>query len=84
MLGQVFKAYIFKYEQCDFKAMPLPVTRDAESMPIDQVIERECYIDYNQAKKDIAEGLALLIITIPVSYFSQRALRKAIEESKEK
>jgi hypothetical protein len=82
MLGQIFKAYIFKYEQCDYKAMPLPIAREPESISIDQVIEKECYIDYNQAKKDIAEGLALLIITIPVIYLSQKGLKQAIKGKK--
>ena len=79
-LGQIFKAYIFKYQECDYKATPIPITRDPESIPIDQVIEKECYIDYNRAKKDIAEGVALLIITVPIIYFSQRVLRSAIKE----
>ena len=82
-LGQIFKAYIFKYQQCEYKANPIPIVKDPNSMPIDQVIEKDCTIDYNQAKKDIAEGTALLIVTIPIIYFSQRTLRRTIKEVKE-
>jgi len=79
-LGQIFKAYIFKYQECEYKVIPL--VREPGAMMEEQIPERECYIDYNRAKKDIAEGVALLIITIPIIYFSQRALRKTIKEVK--
>ena len=29
--------------------------------------ERECKIDYNRAKEDIAEGLAMFIISAPIA-----------------
>ena len=80
VLGQVFKVYIFKYETCEYK--PIPIRSDNEPKP-GEVSEKECYVDYNRAKKDISEGLALLIIAFPIAYFSQRALRRAIKEAGE-
>lgn len=80
VLGQVFKVYVFKYETCEYK--PIPIRLDNEPKP-GEVSERECYVDYNRAKRDISEGLALLIITLPIAYFSQRALRRAIKEAGE-
>ena len=77
-LGQIFKVYIFKYQECEYKA--IPIARDPGSIMEEQIPEKNCFIDYNQAKRDIAEGLALLIITLPIIYFSQRTLRKTIKE----
>ncbi len=82
VLGQVFKVYVFKYETCEYK--PVPVSRElSEELKPEQISERECYIDYNRAKKDISEGLALFIVAFPIAYFSQLALRKSIKESGE-
>ncbi len=80
VLGQVFKVYIFKYETCEYK--PLPV-RSAEEPQPEQASEKECYVDYNRAKRDISDGLAMLIIAFPIAYFSQRALRRLIKEAGE-
>jgi len=80
-LGQIFKVYIFKYQECEYKAFP--IVKEPSGIPEEQIPEKNCFIDYNRAKKDIAEGLALLIVTIPIIYFSQRTLRKTIKEAKE-
>lgn len=81
ILAQIFKIYIFKYETCDYKSVP--ITREIVESRQEQLSERECYIDYNRAKKDISEGLALLIVSFPVAYFSQRVLQRSIKESVE-
>lgn len=80
VLGQVFKVYIFKYETCEYQ--PIPV-RSAEEPQQEQTLEKECYLDYNRAKKDISEGLAMFIIAFPIVYLSQRTLRRAIKEAGE-
>ena len=80
-LGQVFKVYVFKYETCEYKITP--VRKEELLLEIPQESEKECYIDYNRAKKDISEGLALLLIALPIAYFSQRALRKSIKQAGE-
>lgn len=81
-LGQIFKVYVFKYQECEYKAITPVRVLDVNTIK-EQISEKECFIDYNRAKQDIAEGLALLIITIPIIYFSQRALRKSIREVNE-
>ena len=80
VLGQVFKVYVFKYETCEYKT---PISREPSKPEQEQTPEKECYIDYNRAKRDISEGLALFIIAFPIAYFSQRALRRSIKEAGE-
>ncbi|HUT96212.1 MAG TPA: hypothetical protein VMW82_01420 [Candidatus Paceibacterota bacterium] len=82
ILGQVFKVYVFKYQDCEYKVIPIEVAPNA--IPKEQPSIRECSIDYNGAKREIAEGLALLIVSIPIAYISQSSLRKNIKEAKNK
>lgn len=80
ILGQIFKTYVFKYETCEYKLRPIPL-KELQAEPEES--SRECYIDHNRAKKDIAEGLAMLIVSLPVVYLTQQHLRKEIKENVE-
>jgi hypothetical protein len=83
ILGQVFKVYVFKYQECEYKTI-MPIKTSDVDITKEQPLERECFTDYNQVKREIAEGLALLIVSIPIVYVSQRSLRKNIKEVKGK
>lgn len=80
ILGQVFKTYIFKYETCEYRPLQ---ARSIEELQQEQASEKECYVDYNRAKRDISDGLAMLIIAFPIAWLSQRALRRSIKEAGE-
>lgn len=64
VLTALFKAFVFKVETCEYK----PV-RTEKTLPIPgfEAPEQTCKIDYNRAKEDIAEGLAMFIVSIPIS-----------------
>ncbi len=78
VIGQVFKVYVFKYETCEYK-YPSAVEPNQDR----KLTEKECYVDYNSAKRQIAQNLAMFIVAFPIVYFSQRALRRAIKEAGE-
>lgn len=78
VIGQVLKVYVFKYETCEHK-YPTVIEPGQEK----ESTEKECYIDYNGAKRQIAQNLAMFIVAFPIAYFSQRALRRAIKEAGE-
>lgn len=80
LLGQVFKTYAFKYETCEYKPRPVYIQEPPTEAQEQELSEKECFVDYNQAKKDIAEGLAMLVVSLPVTYLTQRQLRKEIKE----
>ena len=72
VLTALFKAYVFKAETCEY--MPAKLRQvAAEPAKVESVKqefedpERECKIDYNRAKEDIAEGLAMFIISAPIA-----------------
>jgi len=70
VLDSVLKTYVLKVETCQYKSVP----RVAEVEFVEP--EQECFIDYNQAKGDIAGGLALLIVSLPVAGFTFRQARR--------
>src|SRR3989338_5885823 len=64
VLTALFKAYVFKAETCEYK----PV-RAEKTLPIPgfEASDQTCKIDYNRAKEDIAEGLAMFLISTPIA-----------------
>ena len=81
VLGQVLKVYVFKYEECEYK--PVPMRQPVELEVNSTFPERSCDVDYNRAKRDISDGLAMFIVAFPVAWISQKSLRRYIKESKE-
>src|SRR3990167_5157107 len=68
VLTALFKAYVFKAETCEYMPAKLrPVAMEEPQKQEFEEPERECKIDYNRAKEDIAEGLAMFIISAPIA-----------------
>jgi len=76
MVNAVFDAYVFKVDNC-YGPRYFPVEEGEESPK-----EPECVIDYNQAKRDISGGLALLIVAAPLAYFSYKKSLALVREGK--
>ncbi|MBI2628187.1 MAG: hypothetical protein HYW71_01980 [Candidatus Niyogibacteria bacterium] len=87
LLTAVFKAYVLKVETCryDYISKPLPVAErpaPAELAPAGQEVNKEvCKIDYNDAKRDIAEGLAMMIIAAPIAFLLFRKIKEYLREN---
>ena len=64
-LQSVLKTYVFQVEECNYKYAPRPIDREEYVEP-----EETCSIDYNRAKKDVAEGLAMFLVSIPIALLS--------------
>lgn len=84
LLTAVFKAYVFKVETCryDYMSKPLPAAEPVERpAPANQVDYKEvCKIDYNDAKRDVAEGLAMMIIASPIAFLLFRKIKEYLRE----
>lgn len=78
VLTALFKTYVFRAETCEYIRMAKPVPAQ-ESQPQDfEEPKRECKIDYNRAKEDIAEGLAMFIIAAPIAVILFRKTKNLI------
>lgn len=79
VLTALFKAYVFRVETCDY--MPTKLRSVAVEEPQKQEFEepeRVCKIDYNRAKDDIAEGLAMFIISTPIAVIFFKKIKNLI------
>ena len=81
ILDQVFRVYILKYETCNYGPRALSVEKPVEIS--DEKMVKECYVDYNHAKRGISTGLSMLLIAFPIALISKKGLKKAIKEMKE-
>ncbi len=81
-LGSVFRTYVLKYETCEYRPLPvMEMTEERMAVKPAAQSEKNCYVDYNQAKWNIAEGLAMLIISFPVAFLTYRQLRREMREA---
>ncbi|MEX2054375.1 MAG: hypothetical protein WD883_02440 [Candidatus Colwellbacteria bacterium] len=73
-------AYVFKIDNCyGPRYLPTEVGEGEKEVPE----QPECFIDYNQAKRDVSGGLALLVVAAPLAYFSYRKSLSLVREGKE-
>jgi len=76
LLGEGFK-YVFDYDDCNFYSYPKPMIEEVnESVRIQQqeIDERFCI---NDKKRNIAESLAYLIVSLPLAILFYRKLMRA-------
>ena len=66
-LANVGLETVLGVEDCKFGSRPIPTKED-------EVIEPVCEQDTNQTKRDIASGLSMLLISLPVSLMSYRKI----------
>ncbi|PIR97829.1 MAG: hypothetical protein COT89_02885 [Candidatus Colwellbacteria bacterium CG10_big_fil_rev_8_21_14_0_10_42_22] len=81
VLNAVFSAYVFGVEDCYSNG---PVV---EPVPFDEVgdktaIDNKCEVNHNQAKREVAGGLSILIVAIPFAYLSWKESRKLLKEER--
>jgi len=79
VLTSLFKAYVFKVETCqyDYRAKPIPVEVGGEILAEEPT--EECKIDYNDAKRDISEGLAMVIVATPIAFLLFRKIKEHLK-----
>lgn len=58
--------------------MPAPIPGDVNAKP-QEIVQPECAIDYNNAKRQLADGLSK-IVAVPFAWFSFVWLRKMMKE----
>lgn len=76
MISETTKTYILDVETCSYK----PIARPLEAKEKFVEPEEECKIDYNQTKGQLATSFAMLIIALPISFFTYRRLFKIYRE----
>ncbi|OGZ58894.1 MAG: hypothetical protein A2728_00560 [Candidatus Spechtbacteria bacterium RIFCSPHIGHO2_01_FULL_38_11] len=80
VLKAVLETYVFDVENCryDYKTpRPLEVDKDVVAEP-----EEVCEIDYNSAKREIANGIGMFVIFAPLAWFMFKQTRKMMNEMK--
>ena len=68
VLDSVLKTYVFRVETCTYK----PAPRVLEAVEPEQ----ECGVDYNRTRSDLAGGLAMLLVSLPIAGFAFWQLKK--------
>lgn len=83
MLNALFRVYVFRVETCEYRSPKfisrVPETKEIQEVPVES--EKECKIDFNRAKEDISDGLAMFIISAPLALVFFRKTRKFIYEN---
>lgn len=70
----VLRDYILEVTTCNYYYEPTPVCTDK----VCATPEPKCEVDKNQSKRDIADGLSLMLIAAPIGLFLYRKLRKMV------
>lgn len=65
-LQAVLKTYVFQVEDCKYDYAPRPVNPEEKFIEPKEI----CFIDYNRTKKDVAEGLAMFLVSAPIAGFA--------------
>lgn len=69
VLDSVLKNYVLKVETCEYVNQPREVVIENPKV-VNITIEKNCSIDYNRAKADIAGGLAMFLVAAPIAGFT--------------
>lgn len=77
VVNAVLETYVFQVENCRYKTVPRPVGDNTEDYEEPQ---ETCEIDYNQAKRDIANGVGMFLVAAPLAWFMYGQTKKMIEE----
>lgn len=70
LIDTTLSTYVLKYETCDYK----PAVRIEPEQP-QELNKEECSVDYNRAKNDLASGISMFVVGLPVAWFVLRKLR---------
>ena len=76
LISETTKTYLLGVESCTYK----PVARVLE--PTENYIpeKEECKVDFNNARRVLADTIAMLIVSLPVAVFTYRRLFKIYRE----
>lgn len=74
LLGEGFKEML-DFDECEYRSSPKPVLEDLEEREDVKPIDEDFYC-VNNRKRNIAESLAYLIISLPLAIFFYRKLIK--------
>lgn len=74
LLSEGFKEML-DFDECDYRSSPRPVLDDLEERDDIEPIDEKFYC-VNNRKRNIAESLAYLIISLPLAIFFYRKLIK--------
>lgn len=68
-LNATLRTYVFQVEDCRFGVVkPLTtVPAEGESRVLAEELEETCDVDYNQAKRNIVDGLSMFILAAPLA-----------------
>lgn len=78
IVNATLETYVFKVENCRFDYSALPI----DGKDVAQKSEEICSIDYNSAKRDIANGVGMFIVFAPIAWFMFGQTKKLLGENK--
>lgn len=78
------ETYILKVESCRYDKPRAVVLEEVSEVVPPQEYEETCFVDYNRAKRDIAQGIAQLFVAGPVGWFMFLQVHRLIGERKKK
>ena len=73
VISEITKTYFLGVETCNYKPVVRPLEVEVRPGQI-QESEEECKIDYNQTKRELANSIAMLIVSLPIAIFTYRKL----------
>lgn len=78
IVNAVLETYVFKVENCryDYARVPVPEKGDLGEQ------KEICEIDYNQAKRSIADGIGMVFVAAPLAWFMFQHTRKMMKETR--
>ncbi|MDX1535152.1 MAG: hypothetical protein R3346_00065 [Candidatus Spechtbacterales bacterium] len=79
VVNAVLETYVLEVENCRYKAAPRPIETE-EPIERNEEPEETCSIDYNQAKRNIANGTGMFLVAAPLAWFMYGRTRKMIGE----
>lgn len=69
-LETTLKSYVFKVKDCRYDYTQRPIISDkGEVIDYEKPVET-CGIDYNQTKREMSNGLAMFLVSLPVILFA--------------
>jgi hypothetical protein len=80
-LNATLRTYVFNIEECRYDYKPVPA-EETPARVTDGQTEQICEADYNQAKRNIVDGLSMFILAAPLAGVMFWQARRMMKEGK--
>jgi len=76
LISETTKTYFLGVETCTYKPVARAIAPTENYIPE----KEECKVDYNNARGVLADTIAMLIVALPVAFFTYKKLFKVYRE----